>query len=138
MLSLSAVSEEDEVARFLDRLEDAARELVLEPEFDGLSVELGYADGHFVRGATRGDGTTGEEVAATLRTIGAVPLELRGDATPARVAVRGEVVLAKADVQKLNRGRVERGAEPFANPRNAAAGTLRPTATCSRAWRRRG
>jgi len=125
MLSLNAVSDEDEVARFLDRLEDEARELVLEPKFDGLSVELVYDEGRLVRGATRGDGTIGEEVTANLRTIGAVPLELRGDETPARVAVRGEVVLAKADFQTLNRGRVERGEEPFANPRNAAAGTLR-------------
>ncbi|NBB71525.1 MAG: NAD-dependent DNA ligase LigA [Alphaproteobacteria bacterium] len=125
MLSLNAVSDADEVAGFLDRLEDEARELVLEPKFDGLSVELVYEDGRFRRGATRGDGTSGEDVTANLRTIGALPLELRGDDTPERVAVRGEVLLARSDFQALNKARVERGEEPFANPRNAAAGTVR-------------
>ncbi len=125
MLSLNAVSAEDEVARFVDGLDGEARDLVLEPKFDGLSVELVYQAGALTRGATRGDGTTGEEVTANLRTIGAVPLALRGDDTPARVAVRGEVLLAKSDFQALNKARIERGEEPFANPRNAAAGTVR-------------
>jgi DNA ligase (NAD+) len=97
---------------------------VCEPKFDGLSVEVIYEDGRFVRAATRGDGRRGDDVTEQVRTIRSVPLRLRGD-PPEFLAVRGEVFMPKDDFRAHNRERVERGDEPFANPRNAAAGTLR-------------
>ena len=104
-----------------------------EAKIDGLAMELVYEDGKFVRGATRGDGIRGEDVTANLRTIDDVPMAIRGG--PARLEVRGEVYMNKADLAALNRGR-ERGGEPiFANPRNAAAGSIRqldPSVTASR------
>ena len=126
MLSLQAVFEEAEVERFdasvRRRVGDAA--YVLEPKYDGLSVELVYEDGRFVQGSTRGDGMTGEDVSHNLRTIRDLPLRLAGD-VPAELAVRGEVYLPREAFQAYNRHRVERGEEAFANPRNAAAGSIR-------------
>ena len=127
MLSLDAVHTEAEVRQFLDFLKGelgASPTLVLEPKFDGLSVEAVYEDGLFTRGATRGDGRQGEEITENMRTIRSLPLHLRGGA-PADLAVRGEVYLPKAEFQAVNKARIERGAEPFANPRNAAAGLVR-------------
>jgi len=95
-----------------------------EPKFDGLSIELVYEDGALDRAATRGDGYEGDDVTAQVETIRAVPLELRGD-PPEFLAVRGEVYMPLSAFQAHNRERVERGDDPFANPRNAAAGTLR-------------
>ncbi|MGE5248313.1 MAG: NAD-dependent DNA ligase LigA, partial [Verrucomicrobiota bacterium] len=117
---------------------------VAEAKIDGLAVELTYADGKFVRGATRGDGTRGEDVTANLRTIGDVPLALTGGRGPGTVPVprlldaRGEVYMEKGDLASLNRGRERAGEPPFANPRNAAAGSVRqldPRVTASRRLR---
>jgi DNA ligase (NAD+) len=105
-----------------------------EPKFDGLSVEIVYEDGEFVRAATRGDGTVGEDVTENVRTIGSVPQRLRGE-YPDFLAVRGEVYMPRAAFTAYNRERVEAGDDPFANPRNAAAGTLRqldPSVTADR------
>ncbi|PSP52021.1 DNA ligase (NAD(+)) LigA, partial [Halobacteriales archaeon QH_3_68_24] len=105
-----------------------------EPKFDGLSVEVVYEDGVFERAATRGDGETGDDVTANVRTIPSVPQRLRGD-HPDFLAVRGEVYMPKPAFQAYNRELIEDGEEPFANPRNAAAGTLRqldPSVTADR------
>lgn len=130
MLSLDSIVDHSDVLAFDQRMK---RELELEqidytvePKFDGLSVELVYADGRFVRGATRGDGTTGEDVTANLRTIRSLPLHLQPHPRPpAHLAVRGEVYMRLEDFHALNRRITERGEEAFANPRNAAAGSLR-------------
>ncbi|WP_136717661.1 NAD-dependent DNA ligase LigA [Halorientalis salina] len=109
-------------------------EYVCEPKFDGLSVEIVYEDGGFERAATRGDGETGDDVTENVRTISSVPQRLRGD-YPDFLAVRGEVYIPKAAFTEYNAERVERGEDPFANPRNAAAGTLRqldPSVTAER------
>lgn len=139
MLSLETTRDERAVARFLERVrgESAAApgaaqsageiRFVLEPKLDGASVELVYEAGRLVRGSTRGDGRRGEDVTANLRTIGSVPLRLRGEERrpPRLLAVRGEVVMGAAEFQELNRRLVEASRETFANPRNAAAGSLR-------------
>ncbi|NIV75617.1 MAG: NAD-dependent DNA ligase LigA [Gammaproteobacteria bacterium] len=130
MLSLQAVRETSEVEAFHRRVREAAgkRKLayVLEPKFDGLSVELVYREGRLHHGATRGNGDVGEDISHNLKTIGAVPLSLRADgAVPESLAVRAEVFMPKSGFIDLNRERIERGEEPFANPRNAAAGLMR-------------
>jgi len=109
-------------------------EYVVEPKFDGLSVEVVYEDGRYQRAATRGDGEVGDDVTENVRTIRSVPLELTGD-YPDRLAVRGEVFMPREAFNEHNRERIERGEDPFANPRNAAAGTLRqldPSVTAGR------
>ena len=109
---------------------------VAEAKIDGLAVELVYEDGIFVRGATRGDGTRGEDVTGNLRTVADIPMRI-SDA-PARLEVRGEIFMAKPDFAALNRGRERGGESLFANPRNAAAGSLRqldPSITASRRLR---
>jgi DNA ligase (NAD+) len=103
---------------------DGEVEYFCEPKFDGLSVEVVYEDGVYQRAATRGDGEVGDDVTEQVRTIPSVPLQLRGD-HPDVLAVRGEVLMPREAFQAHNRERVERGDDPFANPRNAAAGTLR-------------
>jgi DNA ligase (NAD+) len=108
--------------RFLGRTEPLV--LVAEPKIDGLSINLTYEHGRFTRGATRGDGTEGEDVSANLRTMKAVPDRLRGHA-PALIEIRGEVFMTKADFLALNEAQAAAGAKVFANPRNAAAGSLR-------------
>jgi DNA ligase (NAD+) len=108
--------------RFLGRTEPLV--FVAEPKIDGLSINLTYEHGHFVRGATRGDGTEGEDVTANLRTMKSVPDRLHGHA-PALIEIRGEVFMTKADFLALNQSQAEAGAKVFANPRNAAAGSLR-------------
>lgn len=130
MLSLDSVSDLEEVRAFDKRVQ---RELgvgsvlyAVEPKFDGLSVELVYDRGTFARGATRGDGTTGEEVTVNLRTVRALPLLLQRQADlPDHLVVRGEIYMRLDDFQALNRRITERGEEAFANPRNAASGSLR-------------
>ncbi|MFW5999903.1 MAG: NAD-dependent DNA ligase LigA [Halorubrum sp.] len=97
---------------------------VCEPKFDGLSVEVVYEDGAYARAATRGDGTVGDDVTEQMRTVRSVPGRLRGD-PPATLAVRGEVYMPRGAFEAYNEELIERGEEPFANPRNAAAGTLR-------------
>ena len=128
MLSIEQGDDADDVREFDARVrrELDAEEVayVCEPKFDGLSVEVVYVDGVYERAATRGDGARGDDVTAQVRTVGAVPARLRGD-PPAFLAVRGEVYVPRDAFRAHNRERVERGAEPFANPRNAAAGTLR-------------
>lgn len=130
MLSLDSVLEHADVLAFDQRMR---RELAVavvgytaEPKFDGLSVELIYEEGRFIRGATRGDGTTGEDVTINLRTIRSVPLQLLPQSGyPNHLVVRGEVYMRLDDFQTLNRRMTERGEEAFANPRNAASGSLR-------------
>jgi DNA ligase (NAD+) len=131
MLSLNAAYAESDIDGFHDRVrrETNSRriEYVVEPKFDGLSVEVVYEKGAFTRGATRGDGRTGEDISKNLKTIRAVPLHLRDreSVVPSLLAVRGEVFMRKGDFHKLNKKRIEDGRDPFANPRNAAAGTVR-------------
>ena len=108
--------------RFLGRTEPLV--LVAEPKIDGLSINLTYEHGRFIRGATRGDGTEGEDVTANLRTMKAVPDRLHGHAL-ALIEIRGEVFMTKADFLALNEAQAAAGAKVFANPRNAAAGSLR-------------
>jgi DNA ligase (NAD+) len=100
-------------------------EYVCEPKLDGLAVSLHYEQGVLTRAATRGDGYTGEDITANIRTIPSVPLTLRGDDYPDLVEVRGEVYMPKAGFEQLNRRLAEQGEKPFVNPRNAAAGSLR-------------
>jgi DNA ligase (NAD+) len=131
MLSIENAMDEAEMRAFDERVRRilGSEEPVAyagEPKLDGAGVELVYEDGVLVVGATRGDGRTGEDVTANLKQLWSVPLTLAGGSTPkGRVSVRGEVVLPLAAFGRLNRKRVERGEEPFANPRNAAAGGLR-------------
>ena len=110
--------------RFLGLAEDAALALVGEPKIDGLSISLTYENGVFVRGATRGDGAEGEDVTENLRTLKDLPARLRGKA-PAQIEIRGEVFMSKADFLALNAAQEAAGSRLFANPRNAAAGSLR-------------
>ena len=130
MLSLDNAYNEDELRAFDERvrkgagLGDAPVAYVAELKIDGLSIALTYEDGRLVRGATRGDGVRGEDVTANVRTIRAIPLSLR-DAPPGRIEVRGEVYLPRASFERMNREREEAGEPLFANPRNAAAGTMR-------------
>ncbi|MDH4186204.1 MAG: NAD-dependent DNA ligase LigA [Nitrospira sp.] len=130
MLSLDSIVEQEEVLAFDQRmkreLEILFVEYSAEPKFDGLSVELVYDHGIFTRGATRGDGTTGEDVTVNLRTIRSLPLQLDGQSgLPDHLVVRGEVYMRLDDFQVLNRRMTERGDDAFANPRNAASGSLR-------------
>ncbi|HET7931338.1 MAG TPA: NAD-dependent DNA ligase LigA, partial [Rhodanobacteraceae bacterium] len=97
----------------------------VEPKLDGLAISLIYRDGQFVQGATRGDGTTGEDVSANLRTVKAIPLKLRGQGWPALLEVRGEVFMPKAGFDAYNARMLRDGGKPLANPRNGAAGSLR-------------
>ncbi|HEU4500068.1 MAG TPA: NAD-dependent DNA ligase LigA [Nitrospira sp.] len=130
MLSLDSMVEQSDVLAFDQRMK---RELgvptvgyTAEPKFDGLSVELLYERGFFTRGATRGDGVTGEDVTVNLKTIRALPLQLMpGTGYPDRLVVRGEVYMKLDDFQAMNRKLTERGEDGFANPRNAASGALR-------------
>jgi DNA ligase (NAD+) len=130
MLSLDSIVDEKDVqafdARMKRELDQETVAYTAEPKFDGLSVELIYEDGAFTRGATRGDGITGEDVTVNLRTLRSLPLRLlSGRHVPARLVVRGEVYMRLDDFQALNRRITERGEEAFANPRNAASGSLR-------------
>ncbi len=130
MLSLDNAYNEDELRAFDERVRKGAGQgdepvqYVAELKIDGLSIALTYEDGRLVRGATRGDGTRGEDVTANVRTIRALPLSLR-DAPPGRIEVRGEVYLPRASFDRTNREREDAGEPVFANPRNAAAGTMR-------------
>ena len=122
-----AVREFDERVRTgldADGIDPDAAAYVCEPKFDGLSIEVVYEDGEYVRAATRGDGVKGDDVTEQVRTIRSVPGRLRDD-PPARLAVRGEAYMPRDAFEAYNETLIERGEEPFANPRNAAAGTLR-------------
>lgn len=130
MLSLESTADPDTVRRFDARMRAAAGEdvrYVLEPKFDGLSIEVVYEDGQFVSASTRGDGERGEDVTANVRTVRPVPLRLRDAAVapPRLLAVRGEVLMRRADFAALNQRLQRAGLPLFANPRNAAAGSVR-------------
>jgi DNA ligase (NAD+) len=139
MLSLNNVFEESELAAFDKRIRDSLGiEVVnyaVEPKFDGLALTLRYENGVFVQGATRGDGYSGEDVTHNLLTIRAIPQSLKASKPPKLLEVRGEVLILKRDFEKLNHDQQSRGEKLFANPRNAAAGSLRqldPKITASR------
>lgn len=141
MLSLDKVLNEAELVEWYRRTSETLGErqfdVVAEPKLDGVAVELVYENGRFTLGSTRGDGETGEDVTQNLRTIHAIPLILRGEKgkVPTRLEARGEVYMEKRKFVELNRKLEEAGEEPFANPRNAAAGSLRqldPRVTASR------
>ena len=130
MLSLANAFDEAELAEWEDRNSRLLPEVrtagyTLEVKIDGAAVSLTYEDGALVMGATRGNGVEGEDVTANLRTVADVPLRLRGKGWPKRMEVRGEVYLSKSRFEQLNREREGQGEPTFANPRNAAAGSLR-------------
>lgn len=132
MLSLENAFSEGEITDFDDRVKrflalppDSVVQYVCEPKMDGLAVELIYENGVFTAGATRGDGFTGEDVTLNLKTVKSVPLRLDTSTPPALLELRGEVYLSLKAFRKLNAERSEEGEQPFANPRNAAAGSLR-------------
>lgn len=140
MLSLDNVFNAEDFAAFYRRLQerlgsDALLHLSAEPKFDGLAISLRYENGVLTRAATRGDGATGEDVTANVRTIRAIPLRLLGDTPPAIIEVRGEIYMPKAAFATLNAQALQSGGKTFANPRNAAAGSLRqldPAITAAR------
>ena len=132
MLSLDSSESEEDLRRFDERVHkavDGPVEYLVEPKLDGSSLELVYVDGVLDRAVTRGNGVEGEGVTENARTIPSVPLRLRAGRNPLPIpsllAVRGEVLMYLSSFEELNRGRVEGGLEPYANPRNAAAGALR-------------
>ena len=129
MLSLDSLVNFEEVLAFDQRMKRELGtdqvEYTAEPKFDGLSIEMVFDHGTFVRGSTRGDGNVGEDITINLRTIRSLPLQLQTGAYPDHLAVRGEVYMRLSDFHVLNRRMTERGDDAFANPRNAAAGSLR-------------
>lgn len=131
MLSLGNTYSLDELREFIDRIEreEGAVEYVCELKFDGTAISLTYHDGRLERAVTRGDGEQGDEVTANVRTIRSVPLLLQGEGWPSLFEIRGEVLMPYASFEKINREREEAGEQPFANPRNAAAGTLKQQAS---------
>lgn len=144
MLSLGNAFEEADLREFDRRVVDGLDipststvgvDYSCEPKLDGLAVSLLYRDGQLVQGATRGDGTTGEDISANVRTVRNIPLKLQGSGWPAVLEVRGEVFMSKAGFERLNAAQAAVGGKTFANPRNAAAGSLRqldPRITASR------
>ena len=131
MLSLNNGFSDDDIVNFDRRVRDgldldgAEVDYAAEVKFDGLAINLRYENGLFVQAATRGDGATGEDVTANIRTISGIPLRLHGDKIPTVLDVRGEVMMFKADFARLNQRQRDAGQKEFANPRNAAAGSLR-------------
>ena len=128
MLSLGNTYSEDEVKDFYERIArdlNEPFEIVAELKYDGTSISLTYEDGRLVRAVTRGDGTRGDDVTANVKTIRSVPLKLMGDRHPATFEIRGEILLPWAEFDRLNKEREEQEEPLFANPRNAASGTLK-------------
>jgi len=129
MLSLNNAFEDSELAAFDKRICEALGiaqiKYAVEPKFDGLAITLTYENGIFTQGATRGDGYTGEDVSHNLRTLRAIPMRLHCAEPPRLLEVRGEVLMLKRDFERLNQAQLSRGDKLFANPRNAAAGSLR-------------
>ncbi|MEW6431726.1 MAG: NAD-dependent DNA ligase LigA [Myxococcota bacterium] len=139
MLSLANAFSEEDFQEFDERIRKSLGVEVVdytcEPKMDGLAIELVYEGGEFVQGSTRGDGVIGEDVTANLRTVRNLPLKLRGGDLPKLLEVRGEVFIRSADFEKMNARLLAQGEEPFVNPRNSAAGSLRqldPKITASR------
>lgn len=130
MLSLDNAFSDEELQAFDQRIKDRLKsrediEYACEPKLDGIAVSLLYKEGVLVRGATRGDGRTGEDITANVRTIGSIPLHLMGKGYPALLEVRGEIYMPKAGFEKLNQQARANNEKTFVNPRNAAAGSLR-------------
>ncbi len=130
MLSLDNAFNDEEIDAFHRRMKERAigtdiSQFCCEPKLDGLAVSLMYQDGVLVQAATRGDGSTGENITENVRTISSIPLKLRGSDWPSRLEVRGEVFMPKAGFDKLNEQALKKGEKVFVNPRNAAAGSLR-------------
>src|SRR5215472_12462274 len=131
MLSLDNTYSREELRDFVDRVQrllpHETLDWIVEPKIDGVAINLRYEKGAFVCGATRGDGTTGDDITPNLRTIRSIPPRLRSDKAkpPGLLEVRGEVYLTRTGFQKLNEERKAAGEETFANPRNAAAGSLK-------------
>ncbi len=129
MLSLGNAFEPEEVEEFdrriRERLEVEQVDYTAEPKLDGLAISLRYEDGKLVRGATRGDGSTGEDVTQNVRTLKSIPLQLRGSGWPKVLEVRGEVFMPKKGFEALNKRLAEKGEKTYVNPRNTAAGSLR-------------
>lgn len=130
MLSLDNAFDDEEIDSFYKRMNDRlsggeVKTFCCEPKLDGLAVSLLYENGVLVQAATRGDGTTGENITENVRTIKAIPLRLNGQGWPTRIEVRGEVFMPKAGFDKLNEDALKKGEKVFVNPRNAAAGSLR-------------
>ncbi|MFQ3228956.1 NAD-dependent DNA ligase LigA [Reinekea sp.] len=130
MLSLDNAFNDDDMASFVKRLQDRLNsiddiEFACEPKLDGIAVSLLYENGLLVRGATRGDGSTGEDITANVRTIRSIPLALKGDNIPAVLEVRGEIYMPKKGFEQLNENARAQGEKTFVNPRNAASGSLR-------------
>lgn len=138
MLSLSNTYSREEITEWETRIHkmlgqeqttlsdhsDDAVEYVMELKYDGLAISLSYENGELVRGVTRGDGETGEDITNNVRTIKTIPLKLRGN-YPAQFEIRGEVFMPREEFDRLNREKIEAGEDPYANPRNTAAGTLK-------------
>jgi DNA ligase (NAD+) len=129
MLSLSNTYSKEEIIDFVNRssqlLNGEELEWVCELKYDGLAISLLYEDGKFVRALTRGDGVSGDDVSDNIRTIKSIPLELYGENIPSRFEIRGEVVFPHKAFEEFNLKRIENGEEPFANPRNAASGSIK-------------
>src|ERR1700761_2565187 len=129
MLSLNNGFSDEDIAAFDKRVSDALHQspvsYACELKFDGLAISLRYVDGKFTQAATRGDGATGEDVTENVRTIRSIPLTLKGKHVPKQIDVRGEVLMFKRDFDKINQRQRDAGQREFANPRNAAAGSLR-------------
>ncbi|MBE2895792.1 NAD-dependent DNA ligase LigA [Pasteurellaceae bacterium HPA106] len=130
MLSLDNAFSDDEFFAFVNRVQerlgsDRTLTFCCEPKLDGLAVSILYENGKLVQAATRGDGTTGEDITANIRTIRSIPLQLLGTQIPPRLEVRGEVFMPHKGFEQLNEHALQHGQKPFANPRNAAAGSLR-------------
>ncbi len=130
MLSLDSSEKKEKAEHFLKQLRKKTGkdnpEFIMEPKFDGLSVEVVYEHGEFSHGVTRGDGETGEDISANVKTIGSLPLRLSNEnGLPDFLPVRGEIFMGKDDFHDLNKKRIEKGEKPFANARNAAAGIVR-------------
>ncbi len=130
MLSLDNAFSDEDMTAFYKRIQDRLNttnelDFACEPKLDGIAVSLLYENGRLVRGATRGDGTTGEDITANVRTIRSIPLKLRGDDWPAVLEVRGEIYMPLDGFEKMNETAREQGDKVFVNPRNAASGSLR-------------
>lgn len=128
MLSLGNTYSEQEVVDFIKRVDKLAGEeveFICELKYDGVAIGLRYENGRLAMAVTRGDGEQGDDVTANIRTIRSIPLQLRGDGYPEKFEIRGEVIMTRDAFNKLNQAKVENGEQPFANPRNAASGSLK-------------